>query len=220
MTTAWARVDPKFWDHPKVKQCSNSALGLWVKANAFCRDHRTGGYISREDILSLGTIEEVNELFNAKLWIKEPNGARFKDYSDWNSDIDPDTEAGRMVSEYVPSGYPSAVRRQLVKQAAALISEGIDVDVVEGSVRLWMTKKLGPTLLPSLCSDVLRDRERHQSLKNTLRDCLKDGSVSPLKAYGFIFDPPIPPDDLSLEERRAFFADAKREWLRQLWENL
>lgn len=220
MTTAWARVDPKFWDHPKVKQCSNSAIGLWVKANAFCRDQRSGGFISREDILTLGSLDDAKELLAANLWIKEPNGARFKDYDHWNDDVEPDTEAGRLVQEHIPSGYPSAVRRELVRQASRLVVEGIDRDVIAGALQLWLTKKLGPSLLPSLCSDVMRERETSLSLKNTLRACIKDGTVVPLKGYGMIFDPPVPPAGLSVGDRRKFFEAAKIKWLREQWEKV
>lgn len=221
----FGKIHHEFWKHPKVTQCSNAAIGLWSKANAFTRWSKGVGYISREDILMLGTRDEANELFNARLWTKvikdgDVVGAQFKDYKQWNEDIDADTEAGRLVQEHIPQRYPSAVRRELARQASKLIAEGIELEVVGGALRLWLSKKLGPTLLPSLCSDVMRDREHQLSLKNTIRDCLKDGAVAPLKAYGHIFDPPIPPDGLDIAERRKFYENAKREWLRGLWEKV
>ena len=221
----FGRIHREFWKHRKVEQCSNGAIGLWAKANAFTRDKRGGGYISREDILKLGTREEANELFAARLWKKviregEVIGAEFNDYEQWNDDVEPNTEAGKLVRKVVPESQPVVIRKQLSRQAADLLREGIDVGVVERALALWLTKGLSPSLLPSLCSEAMLEAQRAATLRNTIGDCIKTGQVSPLKAYGHIFVPPDAPPGLDLEARRQFMDAAKRRWLRDLQERV
>ncbi|OYN81721.1 hypothetical protein [Mycolicibacterium sphagni] len=220
----FGKIHRKFWEHRKVKQCSNGAIGLWAKANSWCRDNRSAGVIPLDDVLLLGTREEADELVNAGLWLKGVRGdlpvAIFKDYEEWNDDVEPDTEAGNLVRRVVPASHPSVVRAQLVRQASSLLREGLDLGVVEAALKLWLTKSLSPSLLPSLASEAMKDAQRAATLRNTINECLKSGQVSPLKAYGFIFTAPDPPDGLDVEQRRAFMGGAKRDWLRELKERV
>lgn len=173
-------------------------------------------------VLELGTREEADELVTAGLWLKSLKGglkvAVFKDYGDWNKDVEPDTEAGNLVRKVVPESHPSAVRNQLVRQASSLLAEGIDPAGVEAGLRLWLSKDLSPSLLPSLVSQAMKDTQRAASLRNTIRQCLESGQVSPLKPYGLVFVPPEPPDGLSVQDRRVFMDVEKRKWLNGLLE--
>lgn len=217
----FGKIHKKFHEHRKVKQCSNGAIGLWAKANAWCRDNRTAGVIPADIVLELGTTAEARELVAANLWVREQRGggawvAVFKDYAAWNNDVEPDTEAGNLIRKVVPESHPSAVRTQLTRQAATLLTEGIEPGVVEAGLRLWLSKDLSPSLLPSLVSQAMKEAQRATSLRNTIRQCLETGEVTPLRGYGHLFVPPIPPDGLSLEDRRAFMAAEKRKWLNNL----
>lgn len=217
----FGKIHRKFWDHRKAKQAGNAALGLWAKANSWCRDNRSAGYVPREVALELGTFDEVGALLSANLWVKVFNGGgvigfRFKDYEVWNDDVEPDTEAGNLVRAVVPESHPSAIRKQLSKQAAALLAEGIGPEVVEAALKLWLSKNLSPALLPSLASEAMKDAQRSATLRNAIDQCIKSNAVSPLKPYGYIFTPPDPPDGLGVEQRRAFMAQAKRNWLNDL----
>lgn len=200
-----------------MAQCSNAAIGLWAKANSWCRDNRTAGVIPLDNVLAMGTREEADELVAANLWIKalrdgEPV-AIFKDYEQWNDDVEPNTEAGNLVRKLIPASQPSAIRHQLVRQSSKLLSEGISPEIVEAALVIWLSKGLSPSLLPALASEALRDAERANTLRNTIAECLKTGQVSPLKAWGYVFEIPDAPPGLSVDERRAFMDNAKREWL-------
>lgn len=224
MTTSWARIDKKFWDHRKTKQCSNGAIGLWAKANSWCRDNRSAGVIPLDIVLTLGSREEAEELVNANLWLKSTRGglpvAVFKDYEEWNNDVEPDTEAGSLVRAVVPASHPTAVRKSLTTQASRLLAEGIDPEVVRAALKLWLAKSLSPSLLPSLASEAMKDAQRAATLRNVIGECLKSGQVSPLKAYGYMFTPPDPPDGLDVFQRRQFMSTAKRDWLNEIWEKV
>lgn len=221
----FGKIHRKFWEHRKVKAVSNGAVGLWTKANSWSRDTRSAGYIPKDTALEFGSKAECDELLTARLWLPVLSegvyvGFRFNDYQQWNDDVEPDTEAGNLVRKVVPEAHPSAIRHQLVKQSASLLREGIDPEVVERALALWLTKGLPPSLLPSLASEAMKDAQRAATVRNTIRQCLESGQVSPLKAFGFIFTPPNPPDGLDLAGRRAFMNGAKRDWLIGLQERI
>ncbi|QFG14306.1 hypothetical protein PBI_TOURACH_68 [Mycobacterium phage Tourach] len=217
----FGKIHRKFWDHPKAKQAGNAALGLWVKANAWTRDNRSGGFVPREVALELGTREEANALVKARLWRRvdkdgEFIGVQFNDYEHWNDDVEPNTEAGKLVRKTIPESQPFAIRQQLVKKTAELLREGIDLEIMERALNLWLAKDFGPGILPSLVSEAQKEAQRAATLRNTITECLKTGQVSPLKAYGYIFSPPVPPDGLDVDSRRVWMDRAKRDWLNEL----
>lgn len=220
----FGKIHRKFHSHRKVQQCSNGAIGLWAKANAWCRDNRSAGVIPSDVVLELGTAAEAAELVAANLWIRQLRDgvwvAVFKDYQEWNSDVEADTEAGNLVRKIVPESHPSAVRSQLVRQSYSLLKEGISADIVEAGLKLWLSKDLSPSLLPSLVSQAMKEAQHAATLRNTIQQCLQSGSVTPLRPYGYLFVPPDLPEGMSIEECREFMAVAKKEWLRSLLEKV
>lgn len=217
----FGKIHRKFWDHPKAKQAGNAALGLWAKANAWCRDNRSAGFVPREVALELGTRDEANALVKAGLWRRvdkggEFIGVRFNDYEQWNDDVEPNTVAGDLVRKTIPESHPVAIRKQLVRKTADLLREGIDIEIMERALNLWLAKDFGPGILPNLVSEAQKEARRAATLRNTITECLKTGQVSPLKAYGYIFSPPVPPDGLDVDQRRVWMDGAKRDWLNDL----
>ena len=217
----FGKIHRKFWEHNKVQKCSNGAIGLWAKANAWCRDQRSAGYVPRVVAEDLGNRSEIDELVAARLWTAELRGGlyvgfRFNDYAHWNDDVEPETEAGNLVRQVVPAEQPSAIRKQLVRQVAALLSEGISQEVVARALALWLAKGLSPSLLPALVSEAMAEARRAATLRNTIDECIKCGVVSPLKAFGHVFTPPDPPDGLDVQSRREFMNVEKLKWLNAL----
>ncbi|ALA48484.1 hypothetical protein AVU99_gp113 [Mycobacterium phage Lolly9] len=217
----FGRIDRKFWDHPKAKQAGNAALGLWAKANSWCRDNRSGGFVPRDVVLELGTRDEANALVSARLWKRVDKdgafiGVQFNDYDHWNDDVEPNTVAGDLVRKVVPESQPLSIRKQLVKKTAEMLREGIDAEILERALNLWLAKDFGPGILPNLVSEAQKEAQRAATLRNTITKCLETGQVSPLKAYGYIFTPPVPPDGLDVNQRRDWMAGAKRDWLNEL----
>ena len=84
------RVDDKFWAHPKVFSLSLAARGLWVTAGSYCSAYLTDGFIPAEAIQQLATgpkkaVEKaVEELVNARLWIKTDDGWCFNEWQEHN----------------------------------------------------------------------------------------------------------------------------------------
>lgn len=69
------------------------------------------------------------------------------------------TPGADLVRRIVPSSFPGADRTMLRIKASALINEGIPTADVEAALRLWVDKPgIGPGLLPSLVSDVIKNR--------------------------------------------------------------
>ena len=71
------------------------------------------------------------------------------------------TPAGRALTHSViPSHYPRQEIMKLSEKASELLAEGIPAADIEAALRLWLTKpNAGPGLLPSLVSEVIKNRE-------------------------------------------------------------
>lgn len=57
---AWARIDDGFVDHPKVLkvwQACPGAVGLHVRAIAYCSRHLTDGVITQAAVISLSPVQ-------------------------------------------------------------------------------------------------------------------------------------------------------------------
>lgn len=92
---AWFKVDDKFHSHPKVIGLPLRALGLWVKAGAWCSDQLTDGKVPRAALTVLGgSPSDAGQLVNVGLWVVDGNGWRFHDWLDMQPSR-ADVEAGR-----------------------------------------------------------------------------------------------------------------------------
>ena len=82
----WFKVDDSFYDHPKFLGLSNAAVGLWVKAGAWCGKHLTDGVIPAEKVKTLrGTPAQIRDLIAAGLWVECESevGAKAYRFHDW-----------------------------------------------------------------------------------------------------------------------------------------
>lgn len=75
-------VDDQFAFHPKALAAGNAAVGLWVRAGAYSKQHVTGGFVSARVALSMGTKAEVRQLVAAGLWDVVDGGYHFHDWED------------------------------------------------------------------------------------------------------------------------------------------
>lgn len=79
---AWFKVDDGFYDHPKLDGLSNAAVGLWVKAGAWCSKHETDGVIPASRVRALkGTASQVSALIRTGLWAETESDSGAKAYS-------------------------------------------------------------------------------------------------------------------------------------------
>lgn len=89
---AWARLDDSFYDHPKVLTIWHrrpDALGLHMRAIAYCARHETDGHISALAVMALSPLQsdreqQVTALIDAGLWYEQDGNYLIHDYLDYN----------------------------------------------------------------------------------------------------------------------------------------
>ena len=66
--------------------------------------------------------------------------------------------AGRLVREHVSREHPERSRRDLTKNIAALMDQGMSESLADETIKLWCTKRVGTgqTILASLASEVVK----------------------------------------------------------------
>ena len=80
----WFKVDDGFWSHPKTLALSPSAIALWVRAGSYCGKHLTDGYVAAAILPMLQADQDAaDELIEAGLWTKAPNGYGFHDWEQY-----------------------------------------------------------------------------------------------------------------------------------------
>lgn len=68
-------------------------------------------------------------------------------------------DAARLVRDLIPDGHPAAVKTALRLKASELIHAGTEPDDVAEALTRWVGKSgIGPGVLPSLVSDVVKER--------------------------------------------------------------
>lgn len=90
---AWARIDDGFVDHPKILRIWNqcpAAIGLHVRAIAYCAKHLTDGYIPLVAVATLSPNaderdEQTQALLEGGAWYKDEASESFviHDYLDF-----------------------------------------------------------------------------------------------------------------------------------------
>ncbi|WP_280317258.1 hypothetical protein [Nocardia wallacei] len=72
-----------------------------------------------------------------------------------------DVDGWKLVRDEIPDTHPTSVRTELAMRAGALLKSGTPEADVRQALSLWLDKpKLGPATLPSLVSEVVRNRAR------------------------------------------------------------
>lgn len=70
-------------------------------------------------------------------------------------------DAWKHVRDIIPSGHPQPVKTELALQAGTMLVSGTPETDVRAALELWLTKpNLGPKVLPSLVSEVIKSRDR------------------------------------------------------------
>lgn len=80
----WFRVDDGLAFHQKVVAAGNAAMGLWVRAGAWCSQQLTDGHVPAHMIAMLGRASEAQRLVEAGLWEEVEDGFRFWQWQDRN----------------------------------------------------------------------------------------------------------------------------------------
>ena len=78
----WFVVDDDMTFHPKTLAAGNEAMGLWVRAGAWCQKQMNGGFVPTEMVAALGGAELANRLVSAGLWSKNRSGFCFHQWDE------------------------------------------------------------------------------------------------------------------------------------------
>lgn len=79
----FARVYASVKDHPRIDQAGHDAVGVWVRALAYCADHQTDGFVSATWLEGIGG-KALKKAIDAGLIHKIDNGYVVHDYLDHN----------------------------------------------------------------------------------------------------------------------------------------
>ncbi|MGN6245140.1 MAG: hypothetical protein ACTHQ3_15920 [Motilibacteraceae bacterium] len=74
---AWFKVDDNLTFHHKVVAAGNPAMGLWVRAGAWCALQLTDGLIPDHMLAALGTKGQAERLVSVGLWERVDGAYRF-----------------------------------------------------------------------------------------------------------------------------------------------
>lgn len=78
----WFKVDDGFAFHPKAIMAGNSALGLWVRAGAWCGANLTDGALPKHMIGTFGAqARDAKKLVSVGLWVETETGYQFHEWS-------------------------------------------------------------------------------------------------------------------------------------------
>jgi hypothetical protein len=67
----WFVVDDVLPFHERVIRAGNAAMGLWVRAGAYCSGQLTDGFITTEAARAMGSAAEIKRLVTVGLWQPE-----------------------------------------------------------------------------------------------------------------------------------------------------
>lgn len=77
----WFKVDDGFAFHPKAILAGNAALGLWVRAGAWCGANLTDGALPRHMIGTFGAqARDAKRLVKVGLWVETSDGYQFHEW--------------------------------------------------------------------------------------------------------------------------------------------
>ena len=107
----WFKVDDQLAFHPKVMAAGNEAIGLWVRAGAWCSAYLTDGRIPKAVAHSMASdmanaIALANSLVMAKLWVDDGDHYVFHDWE-----------------EFQPSASKALARREEISEKRKLAGQ-------------------------------------------------------------------------------------------------
>lgn len=73
----WFKVDDDLTFHQKVVKAGNAAMGLWVRAGAWCSQQLTDGFVPDNMIELIGSPAQRRKLVTAELWVEVDGGCVF-----------------------------------------------------------------------------------------------------------------------------------------------
>lgn len=81
---SWVKLDDGFPDHPKTVALSVPAKWAYIEGLCYCARYLTDGLIPEKKAREFGNARVGNELVNAGLWDRIPDGFQVHDYLEYN----------------------------------------------------------------------------------------------------------------------------------------
>lgn len=94
----WFKVDDSLAFHAKAVAAGNAAMGMWVRAGAWCSQQLTDGHVPAHMVPALGRPSEAKRLCDVGLWLREDDGYRFWQWGERNPlrhEVEDDRSAAR-----------------------------------------------------------------------------------------------------------------------------
>lgn len=124
------------------------------------RDTEVDDRVSREKSRDVTPTEESREEKNVT---NVPKASHVSTPSEAETPRGPaiNVDGWKLVREAIPAAHPQASKTELAMQAGAMLTGGTPPDDIRSALALWLSKpNLGPRTLPSLVSEVIRNRDR------------------------------------------------------------
>jgi hypothetical protein len=118
-------VDDGFTFHPKAIAAGNEALGMWVRAGAWCKAHVTGGIIPREVARAIGSKRAADRLVAAGLWVETPDAYYFHDWDHQAGNDDAETEKARREKQRARNAERQARHRARNAESNAVSNDPV-----------------------------------------------------------------------------------------------
>jgi len=80
----WFKLSDQFYDHPKVMQAGNSAVGLWARCCSYSASQELDGRIPKAIAHTYGTRRDIERLLRSGLWIDVEGSYWVPDFLDYN----------------------------------------------------------------------------------------------------------------------------------------
>lgn len=80
----WFKLSDQFYDHPKVMQAGNAAVGLWVRCCTYSANKLLDGRIPAATAHLLGTNRDIDRLVATRLWIPVDGDYWVPDFLEYN----------------------------------------------------------------------------------------------------------------------------------------
>lgn len=82
----WAKLDDRFWSHPKVLGAGNEAVGAFARCLSYCGAHLTDGRVPEGvAVFIAGSPRKVDHIVQSGLLERLPSGDLYvKDYAHYN----------------------------------------------------------------------------------------------------------------------------------------
>jgi len=163
----WFKVDDGFAFHPKAIMAGNAALGLWVRAGAWCGANLTDGALPRHMIGTFGAqARDAKKLCKVGLWVETTDGYQFHEW-------------GLMQPTKVEVEAERAANRARQKEWRDRKRNGVTDNVTNGASNNAPTRP-DPTLKEEAKASSVEIREDVKMLCDLLADSIAaNGSLKP-----------------------------------------